>query len=107
MVRILCPPEEAEDPQNHEKAMRTLAVTEAEHAGDRRLHLSFSDGTSQTVDFEPFLENHSHPQHNKYRRLTNFNRFRIEGGNVVWGRDWDLIFPVAQRHQGYVAPAVY
>jgi hypothetical protein len=24
-----------------------------------------------------------------------------------WGRDWDLIFPVSQLHQGYVEQAVY
>lgn len=87
--------------------MRTLAVTGAEHVGEYRLQISFSDGTSQLVDFGLFLTNHPHPQHNKYRRLANFKRFRIERGNLVWGRDWDLIFPIAQLHQGYVAPAVY
>lgn len=74
--------------------MRTLAIIEAEHAGEHRLRLNFSDGTSQVVDFGPFLQNYPHPQHNKCRRLANFNRFRIERGNVVWGRDWDLIFPI-------------
>ncbi|MBC3788850.1 hypothetical protein [Spirosoma utsteinense] len=67
---------------------------------------NFFNCTLQVVDFA-FLQNHPHPQHNKYRQSTNFKRFRIERGNVVWGRDWDLIFPVAQLHQGYVGPAVY
>jgi hypothetical protein len=87
--------------------MRTLAITETEYEGDYRLRLHFSDGTSQVVDFGPFLHSHPHPQHNKYRQLANFKRFRIERGNVVWGREWDLIFPITQLHQGYVAPAVY
>lgn len=87
--------------------MRTLAVTEAEYVDGLRLRLTFSDGTTQVVDFGTFLLNHPHPQHNKYRQLANFKRFHIERGNVVWGRDWDLIFPVSQLHQGYVAPAVY
>ena len=87
--------------------MRTLAITQAEYVGEYRLHLTFSDGTSQVVDFGPFLMNHPHPQHNKYRQLGHFKRFRIDRGNVVWGRDWDLIFPVSQLHQGHVAPAVY
>ena len=87
--------------------MRTLAVTEAEYAGDYRLKLSFSDGTSQVVDFAPFLQNHPHPQHNKYRRLSNFKRFHIERGSVVWSHDWDLIFPVSQLHQGYILPSTY
>ena len=87
--------------------MRTLAITEAEYTGEYRLRLSFSDGTSQEVDFGSFLLNHPHPQHDKYRKLANFKRFRIERGNIVWGKDWDLIFPVSQLHQGYVGPAIY
>ena len=87
--------------------MRTLAVTEAQYIDGHRLRLYFSDGTAQIVDFGPFLLNHPHPQHNKYCKLANFKRFKIERGNVVWGRDWDLIFPVSQLHQGYVGPAVY
>lgn len=87
--------------------MKTIAVTEADYDGDHRLRITFSDGTTQVVDFGPFLQNHPHPAHDKYRRLANFKRFRIERGNVVWGRDWDLIFPLSQLHQGYVAPAVY
>ena len=72
--------------------MRTLAVIEAEYVSDYRLTLGFFDGTSQLVDFGPFLQNHPHSQHNKYRRLCNVKRFHVEHGNVVWGRDWDLIF---------------
>ncbi|MCY7352743.1 MAG: DUF2442 domain-containing protein [Cytophagaceae bacterium] len=87
--------------------MRALTVTDAEYVNDYQLRLTFSDGTSQVVDFGPFLTNHPHPQHNKYRQLAHFKCFRIDRGNVVWGRDWDLIFPVSQLHQGYVAPAVY
>jgi len=87
--------------------MRTLAVTDADYIDGYRLEVHFTDGTTQLVDFGPFLQNHPHPQHNKYRQLSNFKRFRIERGNVVWGKDWDLIFPVSQLHQGYIAPAVY
>ena len=60
-----------------------LVVTETEHIREHRLQISFSDGTSQLVDFGPFLKNHPHPQHNKYRQLSDFKRFRIERGNVV------------------------
>ncbi|HEV7351255.1 DUF2442 domain-containing protein [Telluribacter sp.] len=76
----------------------------ADYVEEYRLKISFSDGTSQIIDFGPFLKNHSHPQHDKYRRLANFKQFRIERGNVVWGKDWDLIFPVSQLYQGMVAP---
>ncbi|WP_080057874.1 DUF2442 domain-containing protein [Spirosoma aerolatum] len=44
--------------------MRTLAVTEAEYIDGYRLKVYFTDGTTQLVDVGPFLQNHSHPQHN-------------------------------------------
>jgi len=87
--------------------MRTLSVAKADYLDGYRLAILFSDGTTQVVDFSSFLKNHPHPQHDKYQQLDNFKQFHIERGNVVWGEDWDLIFPVAQLHQGYVAPAVY
>ena len=87
--------------------MDTLAITKAHYATGYCSSLTFSDGTTQVVDFGPFLHDHPHPAHDKYRRLANFKRFCIERGNVVWGRDWDLIFPISQLHQGYVAPALY
>lgn len=60
--------------------MRTLAITEAEYVGEYRLQqLRFLDGTTQVVDFEPFLMNHPHPQHNKYRKLENFSVLDIVG----------------------------
>lgn len=74
--------------------MNMLAVTEAQYVDGHRLRLHFSDGTPQVVDFGPFLLNHPHPQNDKYRKLISFKRFKIERGNVVWGRDWDLIFPL-------------
>lgn len=87
--------------------MRTLTVMQAKYASEYRLKLSFSDGTLQVVDFGPFLQNHPHFQHDKYRQLANFKRFRIERDNVVRGKDWDLIFPIPQLHQGYVGRAIY
>ncbi|WP_373511192.1 DUF2442 domain-containing protein [Persicitalea sp.] len=87
--------------------MRALAVTDAEYLIDHQLKISFSDGTSQIVDFGPFLIQHPHPQHDKYRHLTNFKKFKVERGNVVWGKDWDLIFPISELHKGNISPAVY
>lgn len=87
--------------------MRTLSVTRADYVDGYRLNITFSDGTTQVIDFGPFLVNHPHPQHDKYRIVSNFKRFKIERGNLVWGRDWDLIFSIEQLHEGYVAPAVY
>ena len=32
-----------------------------------------------------------------------FKKFSLDDGNIVWGEDWDLVFPVEQLHAGYIA----
>ena len=71
-----------------------LYIVRAEYAGDVSLHIFFSDGTSQTVDFKPFILAHPHPQYNRYIEPKNFKKFTIEHGNVAWGKNWDMIFPI-------------
>lgn len=41
-----------------------------------------------------------HPQYNRYVDPKNFKKFRIEHGNVVWGKNWDLVFPLEQLYSG-------
>ena len=75
-------------------------IVKAEYAGDVRLKLFFNDGTSHTVDFGPFILSHPHPQYNRYIDPKYFKKFRIEHGNVVWGKNCDLIFPLEQLYSG-------
>jgi hypothetical protein len=49
-----------------------------------------------------FFTAHSHPQYNKYKKPENFKRFKIENGNIVWGKDWDMIFPVYDLYTGKI-----
>jgi hypothetical protein len=30
------------------------------------------------------------------------DHINIDGGNIVWGRNWDLIFPIEQLHEGVI-----
>lgn len=80
-----------------------LYIERAEYAGDVRLRIFFSDGTSQIVDFKPIILANPHPQYNRYIEPKNFKIFTIEYGNVVWGKHWDMIFPIEQLHRGVVA----
>ena len=49
------------------------------------------------------IRKHPHPQYNKYLDPDLFRTFVIDDGNVVWGDDWDLIFPVENLYSGSVA----
>lgn len=80
-----------------------IYIERAEYTGRLTLRLFFSDGTSRIVDFEPFLLDNPHPQYNRYIEPKNFKKFTIENGNVVWGKNWDMIFPLMQLYNGIVA----
>lgn len=80
--------------------MKSLAVTSATYLTDYRLLVAFNDGTSQEIDFAPVLNQFSTGDYRAvYRQQEHFRAFAIENGNLVWGEDWDLIFPVWKLHQ--------
>jgi hypothetical protein len=80
-----------------------LYITNAVSAGDLSVCLTFSDNTTQTIDVGDFIRRHPHPQYNKYLDPKKFSRFSIENGNIVWGKNWDMIFPIEQLHAGTLA----
>jgi len=82
--------------------MDNLYIVKAENAGNLTVSLTFSDNTTQNVDIGDFIRRHPHPQYNKYLDPRKFSRFTIEHGNVVWGKNWDLIFPIDQIHTGKI-----
>ena len=83
--------------------MDHLYITHATDAGNLTVCLHFNDDTVQTVDIGDFIRRHPHPQYNKYLKPSLFRRFTIENGNIVWGKNWDLIFPIEQLHEGVIA----
>ena len=82
--------------------MDRLFITHAENAGKLTVYLYFSDNTKQVVDIGEFIRKHPHPQYNKYLDPSKFKRFAIENGNIVWGKNWDLVFPIEQLHEGVI-----
>ena len=88
--------------------MNSLTVTAAHYLADYRLAVSFSDGTTQEIDFAPVLDQFSPTDYRAvYRQFEYFRAFAIENGNLVWGEDWDLIFPVWKLHQNRLTVAVH
>jgi hypothetical protein len=79
----------------------TIAVTQAEQVGAYILQLHFSDGTTQRVDFEPFLSASHHPLIRRYLAPTEFARFRVTDGDLVWN-DYDLCFPIADLYENHL-----
>lgn len=56
-------------------------VVGAEHVNGYRVRVTFDDGVTGTVDFEPWLRG---PVFEPLREVDAFRMFVIEGGTVAW-----------------------
>ena len=82
--------------------MRTISITGAEYIADYNIRLHFNDASERVINFGKFLLKHNHPQYNRYRDLSQFKKFKIAMGNIVWGKDWDIIFPIYDLYKGKI-----
>jgi len=82
------------------KTAQNIRLVDATYIGDYRVELQFADNVVQQIDFGNFLFKHPHPQHDKYRDLSRFRKFKIERNNLVWGRNWDLAFDLGKLYKG-------
>ncbi|GHU79198.1 hypothetical protein FACS1894145_2830 [Bacteroidia bacterium] len=81
---------------------RQLYIKQANYINDFVIDITFNDETKRQIDFKHFLQRHPHPQYNKYQNPDNFKSFYIDHGNIVWGDDWDLMFPIEQLYKGKI-----
>jgi hypothetical protein len=62
-------------------------VVSAEHRGEHRIHLVFSDGLEKTVDFQKWLDG---PVFEPLKDPAYFARFFVDGGTVAWPNGADI-----------------
>jgi hypothetical protein len=80
--------------------MNLIKIIEAKYIDNFKVEISFDDNTRKIVDFYVFV--HSSPIYKKYSLEKNFKNFKIENNNLVWGSDWDMIFPLEQLYNGNI-----
>lgn len=80
----------------------SLKVEKATYIDGYKLSIAFTDGKHTVVDFRPFLDTVKGGFLEKYKNPVYFKKFNVAEGNIVWGKDWDLVFPVAQLYQGKI-----
>ena len=78
-----------------------ITILSAQYVAPLNVRLTFSDGTTKTIDVGVFIRKHPHPQYNSYLDEKKFKKFKIEFGNIVWGKNWDLIFPLDALYTGH------
>ena len=75
-------------------------VVSAKYVKPLSVEIVFSDGEVRIVDVGEFIKKNPHPQYNSYLDEKKFKKFKIEYGNIVWGKNWDLIFPTECLYKG-------
>lgn len=89
--------------KDKQKGVRpSLAVTDAKWLRDYIVQVFFNDGTQQEVDFSLYLVTHPHPYTDPFKDPERFKTFYVDRGNLVWGENWDMIFPTWKLHRGYL-----
>jgi hypothetical protein len=78
-----------------------IDIVDAVYVPPYTLHLWFSDGAEQSVDFGPFLEKSQHPVIRKYLNTDLFKNFSILHGRLDWN-DYDLCFPMEDLYEGTI-----
>jgi hypothetical protein len=63
------------------------SVLKAEYGGDYRIHLTFNDGSSKTVDFRPWFQG---PIFEPLHDLEYFRGFFVAGSTVCWPNGADI-----------------
>lgn len=77
-----------------------IKIIDAVYVAPLSVKLTFSDGFQRVVNIGEFIVKHPHPQYNSYMSENKFRKFKLEFGNIVWGKNWDLVFPVENLYKG-------
>jgi len=79
--------------------MSELLVKNSRHIKSHILEIEFSDGLKKNVDFSPFIFSSGHPDYEKYKKESEFIKYKIVDGNLNWD-DYTMIFPVEDLYTG-------
>jgi hypothetical protein len=69
-----------------------MRVTSAKYIDDYKVELIFDDKRINVINFLPVIK--SNPVCKKYLDVTEFKKFKLDHGNIVWGKNWDMIFTI-------------
>jgi len=71
-------------------------IIKAKYLNNFLIELVFADGKINKVNFESFVNNY--PAYPEYKNIENFKKFKLVEGNIVWGENWDIIFPLVDLY---------
>lgn len=69
-----------------------MKVLSAKYLNAYKVELVFDDKKKNIINFLPALI--KNPVCKKYLDLTKFKKFKLDQGNIVWGKNWEMIFTI-------------
>ncbi|MBS1578840.1 MAG: DUF2442 domain-containing protein [Bacteroidetes bacterium] len=77
------------------KKEESLNITKAFYLGNYVILLFFNNGNQKTINFLPIFSKYVKGEFIKYAEPKAFKKFIIANGNIFWGRNEDVVFPVS------------
>jgi hypothetical protein len=81
--------------------LEVIEIIQVEYLEGYKLKIYFSDSKIQIIDFYDFLINNHHSDIKKYLELSNFQSYKIEYGDLIWG-DFEMCFPIYNLYEGVI-----
>jgi hypothetical protein len=72
--------------------LNSMKILSAKYIDDYKVQLIFDDKKKNVINFLPVLKKNSVCK--KYLDITKFKKFKLDQGNIVWGKNWDMIFTI-------------
>ncbi len=74
---------------------KNLSIIKAEYVCGYKILIYFSDSRQRVIDFQPLFLKFVKGEYSEFFEPGNFKKFIIKDGNISWGKNEDVIFPVA------------
>ncbi len=82
--------------------MALISILSAKYIAPLSIEIYFSDNTIRLVNIGEYIKKHPHIQYNTYLNENKFKEFKIEMGNIVWGKNCDITLPVKDLYNGLI-----
>jgi transcription termination factor Rho len=71
-----------------------VAIKSAKYLYDFTIAISFTNGKTKPVDFLPLFQKYVKGENLIYFSPQEFKKFIVKNGNIFWGENEDVIFPI-------------
>ncbi len=89
-------PQKGKVRRNKQKAgTESIGIISAKYIHDFIIVLSFTNGETKLFDFLPVFQKHVKGVNIKYFAPEIFKKFIVKDGNICWGRNEDIVFPMS------------